>query len=135
MSRSLRLTVLTPAQALLDIEGVVWVQARLADGGPISIYPGHAPLLAETVAAPLRYADASGEHAIDLGAGILQVNGGGVTAFAGPTSEACQTSEVFGDDKRFDRLVRELLAALGAQPDGVLEVHGNKDDRRPDPIL
>jgi F0F1-type ATP synthase epsilon subunit len=120
--KSLRLTVLTPAQTLLDVEGVVWVQVRLADGGPISIYPGHAPLLAETVAAPLRYADASGECAISLDAGILQVNGEGVTAFAGnQTSGVCQTPEVFENGEHFDRLTRELLTTLDAQPDGVLD--------------
>jgi F0F1-type ATP synthase epsilon subunit len=78
-----RLMVLTPAETLLDMEGVAWVQACLADGGPIGIYPGHAPLLGETVTAPLRYADGLGEHALDLAAGILQVDRGGVTVFTG----------------------------------------------------
>ena len=53
----MRLTVLTPAETLLEVEGVKWVRVQLADGGGISIWPGHAPLLAETVAAELRYAD------------------------------------------------------------------------------
>ena len=52
----MRLTVLTPAETLLEVEGVKWVRVQLADGGRISIWPGHAPLLAETVAAALRYA-------------------------------------------------------------------------------
>jgi len=52
----LRLTVLTPAETLLEVEGVKWVRVQLADGGGISIWPGHAPLLAETVAAALHYA-------------------------------------------------------------------------------
>ena len=51
----MRLTVLTPAETLLEVEGVKWVRVQLADGGGISIWPGHAPLLAETVAAELRY--------------------------------------------------------------------------------
>ncbi len=122
MRKSFHLTVLTPERALLEAEGVTQVQARLADGGPIGIYPGHAPLLAETVAAPLRYADPSGEHAIDLDAGILQVNGDGVTVFAGSqTSGVWRTPEVFENDEHFDRLARELLATLDAQPDGVLD--------------
>jgi F-type H+-transporting ATPase subunit epsilon len=79
MIEPLRLTVLTPAETLLDVEGVAWVQAHLADRGGIGIYPGHAPLLAETVAASLRYADPSGEHALDLDAGILRVEGDSVT--------------------------------------------------------
>jgi F0F1-type ATP synthase epsilon subunit len=79
MTKLLRLTVLTPAETLLDVEEVAWVQARLADGGGIGIYPRHAPLLAETVTAPLRYADSSGEHTLGVEAGILQVDGDGVT--------------------------------------------------------
>ena len=97
MTKSLRLMVLTPAKTLLDVEEVAWVQVRLADGGGIGIYPGHAPLLAETVAAPLRYADGSGEHSLHLEAGILQVDGEGVTIFtSGPvqTSKVSETLEV-----------------------------------------
>ena len=90
MSELLRLTVLTPAETLLDVEEVAWAQIRLADGGGIGIYPGHAPLLAETVSAPLRYADRSGVHTLDLEAGILQVDRGGVTVL---TSGVRQTSE------------------------------------------
>jgi hypothetical protein len=52
MPTSLRLIVTTPAETILDVPDVRWVQARLADGGGIGIWPGHAPLLAETVAAP-----------------------------------------------------------------------------------
>jgi F0F1-type ATP synthase epsilon subunit len=127
----LRLTVLTPAETLLDVEGVTWAQVHLADGGGIGIYPGHAPLLAETVSAPLRYADRSGEHTLDLEAGILQVGRGGVTVL---TNGVIQTSEDFDDLGRvvsqsskfsegahFDRLARELLATVPACPQGVLD--------------
>jgi F0F1-type ATP synthase epsilon subunit len=131
MAEPLRLTVLTPAKTLLNVEGAAWVQARLADGGGIGIYPGHAPLLAETVTAPLRYADPSGEHTLDLEAGILQVERGGVTVFtSGPAQpregvqtdgspEASQGSQG-SEDARFDRLAQALLATVQAQPKGVL---------------
>lgn len=132
MSKSFHLTVLTPERALLETREVTQVQTQLADGGPIGIYPGHAPLLAETVAAPLRYADASGEHTIDLDAGILQVESEDVMVFAGSAkpcagSEPSQGSE---DDKHFDRLAQELLAKLNAQPDDVLNTERQaKEDR------
>lgn len=121
--KPLRLTVLTLAETLLDVEEVAWVRARLADGGGISIYPGHAPLLAETVTAPLRYANGSGEHVLDLEAGILQVDRDGVTIFTSgltQTSEVFETSEV-SEDRRFDRLARTLLTAVPAQPGDVLD--------------
>lgn len=118
MSKPFRLTVLTPEQTMLDVQKVAWVQAQLADGGPIGIYPGHAPLLAETVAAPLRYKDTSGEHAVDLSGGILQVHHDGVTVFSSvEASESMQTPAISIEDERFNRLAQELLGALGAQAD------------------
>ena len=64
MARSLHLHVLTPAETLLRADAQ-WVHVRLADGAGISIYPEHAPLLAETLTASLRYADSSGEHGFE----------------------------------------------------------------------
>lgn len=91
------------------------MRARLADGGPIGIYPGHAPLLAETITAPLRYADGSGEHMLHLEAGILQVDDEGVTIF---TSGLVQTSEVAETS--------EVPAAMQAQPGVVLDASGEE---------
>lgn len=140
MPKPFHLTVMTPAQTLLETEGVTWVQARLADGGPIGIYPGHAPLLAETVTAPLHYANASGEHAIDLDAGILQVGSEGVTIFAGSAKpgEGLEPSQGPEDEGHFDRLERELMTALDAQPDEVLNGEYNyadQDNQRADSAL
>ena len=118
MIKPLRLTVLTPAETPLNVGEVAWVQARLADGGGIGIYPGHAPLLAETVTALLRYADPSGEHILDLEAGILQVDDNSVTIL---TSGLAETSEV-SDGTRFDRLARELLTTLQGQTVEVLDL-------------
>ncbi len=120
----LRLTVLTPVEVLVEAVNVQWVQARLADGGGIGIYPGHAPLLAETVAASLRYADDAGEHNVALGAGVLQVDESGVTLLVGqqtrptPAEGATQTAE----HARFDRLARKLLAELRAHSEDILDV-------------
>jgi F0F1-type ATP synthase epsilon subunit len=82
VARSLRLEILTPEDTLVDCEEVAWVQARLADGATIGIWPRHAPLIAETVDGSVRYADAEGEHAIELRGGFLHVEGGGVTILA-----------------------------------------------------
>jgi F0F1-type ATP synthase epsilon subunit len=81
MFPALHLRVLTPEQILLDADNVRWVQAKLADGAGIGIWPGHGPLLAETVHAPLRYADERGEHALALQAGVLRVAHGQVTVY------------------------------------------------------
>jgi len=83
-----RLTIRTPAETTLDVRGVTRVQVQLADGGPITILPGHAPLLAETVRAPLSYVDAAGEHSIPVNAGLLHITRGRVTVYTSGWAES-----------------------------------------------
>jgi F0F1-type ATP synthase epsilon subunit len=116
--------VRTPAETLLQVEGVQWVHLRLVDGAGISIYPGHAPLLAETVAGSLRYADRSGDHGFHTRAGILQIEENHVTVF---TSGELQPGEqprlsTVSEERRFDRLARELQARLEGESKDILEV-------------
>ena len=93
----LQLWVRTPAETVLRADGVRWVQAQLADGGGIGIWPGHAPMLAETVTAPLRYEDAHGEHSVTVNAGILQVTPGQVRVYvSGAESEQAAEGEANG---------------------------------------
>lgn len=117
--RRLRLTVLTPAGALLDVDDAAWVQVPLADGGSVGIYPGHAPLLAETRRAPLRYAAAGEERRTEeLEAGILQVTGHRVLLLTGGPGT---TSPPRGEVQRFDRLIRDVTGRGGVtlpQEDG-----------------
>lgn len=120
MTDLLRLQVWTPGETILETEGVRWVQAQLADGGGIGVRPGHAPLLAETVTAPLRYADTEGEHVLDLEAGILQIELGSVTVYTSGRTRGSQVQEA-PEGTRFDRLARALLVALKAQPERVLD--------------
>ena len=108
MVKGLRLQVLTPAETLLDVAEVSWVHLQLADGLGISIYPGHAPLLAETATAPLRYADSTGEHTLDLEAGILEVSGAGEVVLF--TSGLAQAQGIPGSP-RFERLTKALLGS------------------------
>jgi len=77
----LRLVVMMPAETVLDVRGVRWVRVGLADGGSISIWPGHAPLLGETVPGDVRYAAGSDEHSVSLGPGVLHVARGRVTIY------------------------------------------------------
>jgi len=115
MADALRLLVLTPAETLLEVAEAAWVEMPLADGAPIGIRPGHAPLLAETATGPLRYADALGEHSRDLAAGILQIDRDGVTVL---TSGGPQPSRASGaDETHFKRLMEALLAVMRDPPE------------------
>lgn len=81
MFKPWRLVVRTPADTVLEAQGVTWLQVQLADGGPITILPGHAPLVAETVTALLLYVDGEGEHSVMVNAGLLHIARDAVTVY------------------------------------------------------
>ncbi|MBM4431807.1 MAG: hypothetical protein FJ026_15895 [Chloroflexi bacterium] len=114
----LQLTVQTPRQIVLDAADVRWVQAQLADGGGIGIWPGHAPLLAETVAGPLRYADDSGEHELLLRAGILRIVAQQVTIYTTGSASARELERPRDLRPGKHRLAAALSGQTGRQEHG-----------------
>ena len=128
MPDHLRLSVLTPGKTLLDVAGVSKVRLKLADGGWLSIYPRHAPLLAESMASPVLYTTAAGEQSIALSESILQVaendvllfSGGELTAPVAPVGEEedadAADAASAASDAHFDRLARVLMLSLQALP-------------------
>jgi F0F1-type ATP synthase epsilon subunit len=123
MPRALRLRVVTPVETLLEVEEANWVHVQLADEAGISIYPGHAALLAQSVSAPLRYADASGNHIFDVAGGIVQVEGDDVTVLTSSKMEARETRRppAGPDVERFQRLARELQARLQSEEEDLFD--------------
>ena len=81
MVERLRLTAITPSTTLIDAESVEWVHVALAGNKSLTVWPGHASLLAETVADVVRYADTAGTHMVELPPGILRVQDDAVTVF------------------------------------------------------
>ena len=77
----MRLEVLTPERSVLVVEAVQKVRLKLGDGGWLSIYPRHAPLIAETLGGALHYVTADGEQVRELPAGLLHVTPAQVTIF------------------------------------------------------
>ena len=113
MADPLRLVVRTPSGTMLEIEAADWIHVELAEGKALTIWPGHLPMLGETISAPLRYADQDGEHELELSSGLVQVQGRTVTLFlAGFDDEAmtAPTEEI----ERFDRLSETLMTAQGS---------------------
>jgi F0F1-type ATP synthase epsilon subunit len=104
----LRLIVWTPSETVVDAEQVQWVHVKLAGAKALTVWPEHASLLAETVSEALRYVDGSGEHAVDLPAGVLQVRENTVTLFLAGTLGEQSWPE--GEEERFDRLAETMLA-------------------------
>jgi F0F1-type ATP synthase epsilon subunit len=122
MPETFELSVLNPAETLLEVSEARWVHLRLADGTGITIYPGHALLLAETITAPLRYADETGEHVFSAEAGILQVEDERVMILTSGRCKAETTprTSTVPEERRFERLARELQVRLETEMDGTL---------------
>lgn len=117
MFEPLRLLVKTPSETILEVSGVHWVHVRLADGGGIGIWPGHAPLVAETVAGLLKYADESGEHSLRLKAGLLHITPGRVVIYTTGLVDSGAVDEQVGagrDENRSRRLAAAILSSLSA---------------------
>ena len=108
MFEPLKLEILSKSQTVLEADSVAWVQVQLADGGSIGIYPGHTPLIAETIVAPLRYALDDTVHSITLDAGILMIEKGKVFVLA----EESNNNTIYEPIVRID--VRRLLQKLQA---------------------
>lgn len=127
MAKSLSVRVITPAEIILEVKDTAWVQVQLIDGS-LGIWPGHAPLLAETVSAQLRYTDGTNEHALDVEAGILQIDREGVTIFTGGLIRG-EAHQPAANEKRIDRLSRTHLGALGAYVEGISDEDGRETQR------
>ena len=124
VAESLHLRVWTPDEVILDIEQVNWVNLELADGGSIGIRPGHAPLMAETLTAPVYFEDQSGEHLLLIEAGILQIERTRVTVLThGMANVDDSEDQPDEEETRFDRLARALYAMLNAQPGDSVDVN------------
>ncbi|MFP4395080.1 MAG: hypothetical protein ACLFTI_07425 [Anaerolineales bacterium] len=122
MADPLRLTVLTPGETLLEVAAVEKVRLKLQDGGWLSIYPLHAPLIAETMAGNVSYIEEGMMRSINLAPGILWISEGDITIFTsgevGAEVAGRSPEKLAQEAERFDRLARQLLITLQARPDG-----------------
>ena len=119
MIEPLHLVVLTPVEMLLDVESIQQIQVWLADAGGLSIYPGHAPLLAETMGGEVRYTDNDGTHEIELEPGVLRITRERVMILVPGVLQRDQEALVPPDaerEARFERLAATLLEALRKEP-------------------
>lgn len=105
---SLRLSIATPLQILLDESGVTSLRAEDASGG-FGIQPGHADFLTVIEAGVLRWRKASGPWRFAaLRGGVFTVAGGDSVAIA------CREA-IFGDD--LPTLQARVAAARAEQVD------------------
>lgn len=108
----MHLKILTPDGIILEKKSLIAINVPLADGRPIGILPGHAPLIAETVQGSVGYRTSTSKGDIEVHAGVLQIRNNKVTILtAGKVSE---TLSEFSEqpEKAYDRLMQTLMDKL-----------------------
>ena len=122
MGTSLRLTVLTPDRVLLAVDLATKVRMKLADDAWLSVYPNHAPLIAEVLPGPVQYDTDEESGELSIAEGIVQVTGGQVTVLtSGHQRETDAPETRAASDQHFDRLAEQLLMSLQAQPNSAVD--------------
>ncbi len=113
----LTLTILTPEKTLLQADAVHRVRLRLADGTWLSVFPRHAPLIAEAASGVVQYVTGEGEAAIAIGPGVLRVSPTRVLILTGHPEEASGEGDMLVDAEplRFERLAQVLVATFQAE--------------------
>ena len=117
----LTLKVLTPMGILLTKEGLDAVNIPLADGCPIGVRPGHAPLIAETVKGTIRYRSINQENEIHLHAGVLEIREDVIILLT--AGEIEKTPEALGEPMltEYDRLMETLIRQIYKEDQGEQE--------------
>lgn len=117
MTDLLHLSVIAPDRVLLDVRAARRVRLKLADQAWLSVYPNHAPLLAEVLPGPLQYETEGETGELQIGSAILYVDSNEVTVLASGQRDGRDlvTTKDAAEGMRFDRLAGELMAALRAR--------------------
>ena len=131
MPADLRFTVLTPSGPLVQDQEVSKVRVRLVDGGLLSVYPYHDPLIAETMPGRVLYVSEGSEEHLQLNGGIFFVCENTVTLYTsgrvGEESDQVGVENGWEGMERFDRLTEVLLSTLQAHPQRIPDEVGSED--------
>jgi len=108
----LHLKILTPEGIILETDALTGVNVPLADGLPIGIRPGHAPLIAETVEGSVRYRTPNSEAAIELHAGVLEIRENDIIILTAGKVSTTPPEVSKQPEKAYDRLMQTLIDKL-----------------------
>jgi F0F1-type ATP synthase epsilon subunit len=116
------LKVLTPEGMVFTKMGLDAVNIPLADGSPIGIRPGHAPLIAETIKGAVRYRSINQEDEIHLHAGVLEIREDVIMLLT--AGEIQNTPEVLGEPViiEYYRLMKTLIQQIQTEDQSEQEI-------------
>ena len=109
------LKVLSPEGIILEENNLKAVNIPLVDSTRIGIHPGHAPLIAETDAGPIKYRFESFEKQISLHAGVLDVRNNIIIVLTAGEIVSTQETMSVSAPSEYDRLMQTLIRQI--QPD------------------
>lgn len=109
MANYLSLVVLSPVNTILKADQVKSLRVRLKGDTWLSIYPGHAPLLAELISGKMTYEtdDFVAEH--NITSAILQVSKNQISLFVNDSQDFSGDINKATD---FDSLARKLMQTM-----------------------
>jgi F0F1-type ATP synthase epsilon subunit len=107
---TLHLRVLTPDGTILDKENVGFVRVHMQGDTKLSVYPNHAPLIAELLPGPIQYSLGTESHSLILGSGIMHVFNNGIYIYINQKYEDLDQDENLLVE--FDNLAHKLMDTL-----------------------
>lgn len=111
MTQLLNLLILSPVETILNIDKVQSIRVRLKGDSWLSIYPGHAPLLAELMPDKLVYSIDGSQAEVNITSGIMKVSKNQVTVFVSDPQNSAAIGHNDQQD-RFDTLARKLMETM-----------------------
>ena len=108
----LTLKILTPEGLIFKEEGLDAVNIPLADGCPIGIRPGHAPIIAETLKGAIHYRSVHQENEVLLHAGVLDLRDNVVILLTAGEVEKTPESLAEPVPTEYDRLMQTLIQQI-----------------------
>jgi F0F1-type ATP synthase epsilon subunit len=112
MAEPLQLTVVTSEGIALDVTGVSSVRLMLKGDVGLSLYPGHAPIIAEFLPGAIVYYVNEQEDMVHLPAGIMQLRNNHCKLFVNSIIRA-DNSEDLVSASEFDDFASILMKTLG----------------------
>jgi F0F1-type ATP synthase epsilon subunit len=113
----LSLEILTPEGTILKADSLFSINVPLADGSPIGIRPGHAPLIAETLQGSVRFRTAESESQIELHAGVLDIRDNRVIILTPGKVSGTPREIADGSETEYDRLMGSLIEKINLNQD------------------
>jgi F0F1-type ATP synthase epsilon subunit len=114
--RAVDLKIMTPETVLADRSNLEWVRLVLANENVITIWPGHAPLVAETADWPITIMNCGKLELIEVAPAILKVNKDTITLLTLHDKKNSSEEHIESDHNPADtdRLADDLVAVLHA---------------------